>query len=80
MRKLLYFSADYCNPCRVMEPSMSKLATQIHIEKIDIEANRDEINLRGIKTIPTLILIQDGLEIKRSHGLKTYDELLKFIS
>ena len=40
MKKVLYFSAQWCGPCKILGPVMSKLqANGMPIQKIDVDEN-----------------------------------------
>ena len=80
MRHVLYFTADWCNPCQRTRPVADELKREGVIDFLFIDADT-EIELLerfGIKSIPTYILIEDGLEVDRMNGAKTKDEFLKF--
>jgi thiol-disulfide isomerase/thioredoxin len=77
---VLYFTAEWCNPCQRTRPVADELKREGVIDFLFIDADT-EIELLekfGIKSIPTYILIEDGLEVDRMNGAKTKDEFLKF--
>ena len=42
MKKILYFSAAWCGPCRTLGPIMQEANTEgVVYEKIDVDANQD---------------------------------------
>lgn len=82
MNHVLYFTADWCNPCQRTKPVAEELKKDGLIDFIFVDAD-SEIELLqkfGIKSIPTYILIEDGREIKRMNGAKTRQEFLDFIN
>lgn len=79
---LLYFTAEWCNPCKRTKPIVEELARDgiIEVQFIDADDNIDLLKRYEVKSIPTFILIKDGAEIKRMSGAKTreqFDEFLK---
>lgn len=46
---------------------------------IDADSEVDMIKNFEIKSIPTFVLIEDGVEVKRMNGAKTKQELIDFI-
>ena len=81
MSHILYFTADWCNPCQRTRPVAEELKRDGLVDFIFIDAD-SEIELLekfGIKSIPTYILIEDGIEVKRMNGAKTRQEFLDFI-
>lgn len=81
MSHVLYFTADWCNPCQRTRPVAEELKRDGLVDFIFVDAD-SEIELLekfGIKSIPTYILLEDGREIKRMNGAKTRQEFLDFI-
>lgn len=71
---LVDFYADWCAPCKMVAPLMDELAHEqvgkILIVKIDTDAAPDVALKYEIRSIPTLILFQDGKEVERSLGFE----------
>jgi thiol-disulfide isomerase/thioredoxin len=81
MSHVLYFTADWCNPCQRTRPVAEELKRDGLVDFIFVDAD-SEIELLekfGIKSIPTYILLEDGREVKRMNGAKTRQEFLDFI-
>ena len=36
-KEILYFSAEWCGPCKKLAPRMEKLSNQINYRKIDVD-------------------------------------------
>ena len=79
MKKILYFSANYCQPCKTLGPVMESLQGQINYEKIDVENDTILPAKFGVRSIPTLILIdENGEAAKRTVGIQTKEQILNF--
>lgn len=80
MSHVLYFTAEWCNPCQRTRPVAEELKREGVIDFLFVDADTEIelIEKFGIKSIPTYILIEDGLEVDRMNGAKTKDEFLKF--
>jgi len=79
---ILYFTAEWCNPCQRTRPVAEELKREGAIDFLFIDADT-EIELLekfGIKSIPTYILIEDGKEIRRMNGAKTREQFEDFIN
>lgn len=71
MIKLIYFTADWCSPCKTLKPIMQELFKENpHIIKtiIDIDKNEYMGSLYKIKSIPTIIFEKNGTESIRVTG------------
>jgi thioredoxin 1 len=70
MKKLLYFSADWCEPCKQLDILMEELSQEgINTQKIDIDTNPDAAEGFGIKTVPTVVLTVNDVDSGRKIGL-----------
>tara|TARA_R110000772_G_scaffold98868_1_gene198372 strand:- start:68 stop:313 length:246 start_codon:yes stop_codon:yes gene_type:complete len=78
MKKILYFSAGWCGPCKTLGPIMESLSGQINYEKIDVDQNQDLSIKYGVRNIPTLILLKDGESVNRMTGLQPKQQILNF--
>ena len=81
MKHILYFTAEWCNPCKRVRPIVEELDRDgiIKFQYIDADDNGDLCRKFEIKAIPTFILIEDGNEIRRTNGAKTKEQLEEFI-
>ena len=78
MKKILYFSAVWCGPCKMLGPIMESLSGQINYEKIDVDNNQDLSIQYGVRNIPTLVLVENGEAVRRLTGLQTKEAILSF--
>jgi thioredoxin 1 len=81
MSHVLYFTAEWCNPCQRTKPIAEELKRDgvIDFMFVDADSESDLVQKFGIKSIPTYILIKDGEEVKRMNGAKTREDFLNFI-
>jgi thioredoxin 1 len=79
---VLYFTAEWCNPCARTRPIAEELKRDGIIDFVFVDADTETelVQKFQIKSIPTYILIQDGEEVKRTNGAKTKDQLLDFVN
>jgi|TARA_R110000822_G_scaffold125399_2_gene260153 thioredoxin 1 len=78
MKKILYFSAAWCGPCKMLGPIMESLSGQINYEKIDVDNNQDLSIQYGVRNIPTLVLVENGEAVGRLTGLQQKEAILNF--
>ncbi len=78
MKKILYFSAAWCGPCKMLGPIMESLSGQINYEKIDVDNNQDLSIQYGVRNIPTLVLVENGEAVGRLTGLQQKETILNF--
>ena len=79
MKKILYFSAAWCGPCRTLGPIMESVKDQVNYEKIDVDSNSELSMKYGIRNIPTLVLVDEsGIESNRSTGVLQKQQIIDF--
>ncbi len=71
---LVDFWAEWCGPCRMLAPTIDKLANdyagKLKVGKVDTDANR-EISIKyGISAIPTVLLFKNGQVAQKFVGLR----------
>ena len=78
MKKILYFTAAWCGPCKALGPVMDSLQGQINFDKIDVDTNRDLSTKYGVRSVPLLVLVEGENEINRLVGIQTKEQILNF--
>ena len=71
---LVDFWAEWCMPCRMLAPTIEKIANdfagKVKVGKVDTDANRDISVKYGISAIPTVILFKNGQVAQKFVGLR----------
>ena len=68
---LVDFNASWCGPCRMLKPVLDELASSndsFKIVSIDVDDNQELAKEYGVLSIPCLVAIKSGKEVKRSIG------------
>jgi len=78
MRKILYFTASWCAPCKALSPIMDSLQGQINFDKIDVDSNTDLSTQYGVRGVPSLVLVENGKEVNRLTGIQSKESILNF--
>lgn len=75
MKQILYFSAPWCGPCKAFKPVMESLQSEMDIQFIDIDASPQTTTTWNVRSVPTVLVIQNGMEIGRAVGVKSKEEI-----
>ncbi len=69
---LIDFHADWCGPCKTMNPLISELAVdlkgKVKILKINIDKNQKVATDFQVRGVPTFVLLKKGKEVWRTSG------------
>ena len=80
---LVDFWAEWCQPCRMLAPTIDELANEYNgkakIGKVDTDSNREISVKYGISAIPTVILFKNGEVEKKFVGLTPKDQFASAI-
>jgi len=68
--KYLYFSAQWCGPCKTLSPIMNEVSTLVSVEKIDVDLDYERAQQYGVRNIPTVVLVEGETEVKRFIGVQ----------
>lgn len=78
---LLQFSAEWCGPCKMLSPIISKLSEELQdkdvtIGKVNVDENPELGALYSVRNIPTVILFKDGKMVDEGRvvGLRAKEE------
>ena len=78
------FWAEWCGPCKMIGPILEELAIEmnrkIRIVKIDVDNNNQTAMNYSIRSIPTLIIIKDGVVVAQHIGAASKGQLHSFIN
>ena len=80
MKQIFYFTAPWCEPCQVLGPIMDKVAGQMPVEKINIDYEMNRARSAKVMSVPTVVLTQNGQEIRRFVGARSYEQVMQFIN
>ena len=78
------FYADWCQPCKVMAPTLDQLARdrmgEVLVAKLDTDRSPAMAVKYAIRGIPTLIVFRDGTEARRQTGAVPLDRLRALVA
>lgn len=82
MKVVYYFTADWCSPCKKTRPIVEEMNRETHIkfQIIDVDSELDLAKKFAIHSVPTFILLEDGIEIKRNIGAQNREQLEALIN
>tara|TARA_R100001510_G_C7630972_1_gene189832 strand:- start:544 stop:789 length:246 start_codon:yes stop_codon:yes gene_type:complete len=81
MKTVKYFSATWCGPCQTFKPIMNEIANEGHsVQFIDIDQQGDLAQQYNVRSVPTVVIEQNGSEVNRLIGATTKQVILENLS
>jgi len=80
---LVDFWADWCVPCKTLLPTVEAMATQfagrLKVGKMNVEENPDVPFKYSVTTLPTLLVLKNGMVAEQRIGLISKDKLIQLL-
>ena len=78
MKTAKYFGAAWCGPCQNFKPIVKEVVSEGYsIQFIDIDQSQDLASQYGVRSVPTLVIEQAGVEVDRIVGSVPKQQLLE---
>ena len=75
---VLRFTASWCQPCKALAQQLEELGLDKDVTVIDIDKQQDLAIQYGVRSVPTLIAVDNNKEVKRMVGVKAKDIILEW--
>ena len=79
MKKVIRFTASWCQPCKTMSNMLEEIKPTLPFEVIDVDVSPDIAMDFGIRSVPTLVMMDETIEMKRLTGIKTKEQLTEWL-
>ena len=80
---LVDFYTDWCQPCKIMEPDVEKIATRFKgkatVAKVNAEIARRTADKFDVNAYPTMVILKDGVEVARELGLQNEAQIASLL-
>ena len=76
------FNAEWCGPCKMLAPVLEEISeakTDVKFVSVNVDENQNLASEYNVMSIPCLVIIENGKEVKRSVGLMPRPEIERFI-
>ena len=81
MKSVKYFSATWCGPCKAFKPIMQEVANDGYsVEFIDVDEQQNLAQQYGVRSIPSVVIEENGVEVDRFTGAQPKHMILERIS
>ena len=77
------FSAAWCGPCKALAPVVNEIKGQfsnVTFVDYDVDTDYDAATQYGIRSVPTIVIERNGVEMKRFSGVQSKGALVEAIT
>lgn len=78
--RVIRFTASWCHPCKQLANLLEEIVTPVYIEVIDIDEQSEVATEFGIRSVPTMVMLDGNTEVKRMSGVKTKQALQEWLN
>ena len=74
MLEVKKFSAAWCGPCRALAPVRNEIKgefSNVKFTDYDVDVAFNEATEYGVRSVPTVVIVKDGVEINRFTGMSS---------
>jgi thioredoxin 1 len=74
------FWAEWCGPCKMIQPSILKLEKEfpdVKFVSVEIDQTPEIAERFKIKSLPSILLLKNGEEVNRINGVSLIDSMRK---
>ena len=75
MKKILYFSASWCQPCKNFKPIMEQVSRELPVQFVDVDASPQLVAEYGVRSVPTIVLLNNGQVASKQAGVLTESQI-----
>jgi len=80
MKGFIYFSAEWCQPCKALGPIMEQVAKQVPVNKVNVDYEVTLTKQYNVTSVPTVVLVDNGVEKARFTGVKPINDIVNFFN
>lgn len=86
MINVIRFTASWCSPCRALAPIMDEVKSELQVDSqikfsvIDVDADRISATHYNVRSVPTVIIENNGVTVQQIIGVKPKEEYISAIN
>ena len=82
MKRIVYFTASWCGPCKAFRPVLQEVTSQlgIPVEYVDVDSNPQKAQEFGVSSVPSMFLYNDNTILLRKSGAMSKDQLKSLLT
>lgn len=81
--KLVKISASWCQPCKILGATLKGVNHELvqSMEEVDIDSQIDRAMKYGVRSVPTMVIVNEQDEVIRSlNGNQSKEKILEFLA
>jgi thiol-disulfide isomerase/thioredoxin len=82
MKTVIKYEAGWCGPCKAYSPTFNRVASEVpsvSFQSIDVDSGDPRIIEHGVRNVPTTVVVENGVVVRRQSGNMSVDQLKALI-
>jgi thioredoxin 1 len=82
MKTVIKYEAGWCGPCKAYSPTFNRVASEVSgvlFQSVDVDSGDPIIVEHGIRNVPTTVVVENGVVVRRQSGNMSADQLKALI-
>jgi thiol-disulfide isomerase/thioredoxin len=82
MKTVIKYEAGWCGPCKMYSPTFNRVASEVpgvNFQSIDVDSGDPRIIEHGVRNVPTTVVVENGVVVRRQSGNMSADQLKALI-
>lgn len=82
MKTVIKYEGSWCGPCKAYSPTFNRVAGEtpgVSFQTVDVDSGDPRIVEHGVRNVPTTVVVENGVVVRRQSGNMSAEQLKALI-